>query len=154
MASTLRKLEGFLLSATAIAPEKIAAYQATDYRVGEAGSAFILRIGVPSDDLRRLYTATGQACAVFVTAFNPYGTVQSDEANQADHARLSDHIRSLTPHAIEGVGADPSGKWPPEPSILALGIDNPTARLLGARAHQDAVVWAGSDAVPRLLLLR
>ena len=142
------------MSGTAIALEKIAAYKATDYRVGEAGSAFILRIGVPSDDLRLLYKTTGQTCAVFVTAFNPYGTIQSDEANQRAHARLGDHIRSLTPHVIEGDGADPSGKWPPEPSILALGIDNPTARLLGERAHQDAVVWAGSDGVPRLLLLR
>jgi len=142
------------LSATSIAPEKIAAYEATHYRVGGSESAIALRIGVPSGDLRRLYQATGQNCAVFVTAFNPYGTVQSDQANQAAHSRLGDHIRSFTTHVIEGDGADPSGEWPPELSFLALGIDNSTARMLGEGAHQDAVVWAGADAVPQLLLLR
>ncbi len=143
-----------MLSATSIAPEKIAAYKATHYRVGGSESTFVLRIGVPSRDLRRLYQATGQNSAVFVTAFNPYGTVQSDQANLAAHARLGDHIRSFTPHVIEGDGADPSGEWPPELSFLALGIDDPTARLLGEGAHQDAVVWAGADGVPHLLLLR
>lgn len=142
------------MSTTTIAPEKIANYRATEYRVGKAGSVFTMRIDVRSDELRRLYETTGQACAVFITAFNPFGTIQSDEANQAAHARLVDHICSLTPQVVAGEGADPSGDWPAELSILALGIDYPTARLLGVDAHQDAVVWAGQDAIPRLLLLR
>ena len=50
--------------------------------------------------------------------------------------------------------ADPTGAWPEEKSFLALGVGEDTARKLGNRLHQDAVVWAGLDAVPRLLLLR
>ena len=31
---------------------------------------------------------------------------------------------------------------------------NETARMLGVRYRQNAVVWAGEDAVPKLVLLR
>ena len=50
--------------------------------------------------------------------------------------------------------ADPIGAWPEEKSFLALGVGEDTARKLGNRFRQDAVVWVRSDAVPRLLLLR
>lgn len=97
---------------------------------------------------------SGQTCGLFITAFNPFGQVQSAEVNKAAHSRLRDCLRALGPYVIEGAGADPSGAWPEEISFFALGIDNAAARQLGSRFHQDAVVWAGPDAVPRLLLLR
>ena len=56
-------------------------------------------------------------------------------------------------HVIEGAGY-PAGAWPRELSYFALGIDEGAARQLGRRFDQDAVVWAGADAVPKLLLLR
>jgi Protein of unknown function (DUF3293) len=59
----------------------------------------------------------------------------------------------LSRHVIEWAG-HPSGAWPPELSFFALGISERAARDLGRRFDQDAVVWAGADAVPRLLLLR
>ena len=147
-------MEGFLLSSTAITPDKITAYKSTCYCVGETASAFTLRIDVPSEDLQQLYQVTGQNCAVFITAFNPYGTEQRSKANLTAHAQLGDYLHAISPRVIEGAGTDPSGEWPPERSFLALGIDHSTACRLGKRVHQDAVVWAGADAVPRLVLLR
>jgi hypothetical protein len=143
-----------LLAYTEIASDKIAAYRTTHYRVGAGKEAFTLRIDVLSDALRRLFGTSGQTCGLFITAFNPFGQLQSDEANEAAHSRLGDHLRALTPHVIEGVGGDPAGAWPKEKSYFALGIDNATARYLGATFCQDAVVWAGPDAIPQLLLLR
>ena len=55
---------------------------------------------------------------------------------------------------MDGAGADPTGAWPAEKSFLALGVGEEAARNLGNCFHQDAVVWVGPDAVPRLLLLR
>ena len=147
-------MEGFLLSNTAIALEKIAAYKSTNYCVGETDSAFTLRIDVPSEDLQQLYQVTGLNCAIFITAFNPYGTEQEVKANLTAHAQLGDYLHTLSPRVIEGAGTNPSGEWPPERSFLALSIDHSTACRLGNRVHQDAVVWAGADAVPRLVLLR
>ena len=139
---------------TEIGSEKIDAYRATHYRVGEGDNAFSLRIDTRSEPLRRLYGATGEACGIFITAFNPYSKAQSNEANVAAHSRLGEHLRAITPNVIDGAGGDPTGAWPDEKSFLALGVGEDMARELGNRFHQDAVVWVGPDAVPRLLLLR
>jgi hypothetical protein len=54
-----------------ISEEKIAAYQATHYRVGSGPDGFVLLcIGRHSFDLQRLYLSAGQRCGVFITAFN------------------------------------------------------------------------------------
>ena len=138
--------EGFLLTHSEIASDKIDAYQATHYRVGYGENAFSLRIGTRSEALLRLYEATKQACGDFITAFNPYGTVQLDEVNEVAHARLGEHLRAIAPHVIEGAGDDQIGVWPEEKSFFALGVNEDVARLLGNRFHQDAVVWTGPDA--------
>jgi hypothetical protein len=145
---------GLLLERTLIPSEKIAAYNATHYKVGLGQEGFILRIGEPSGELRSLYAAHAISCAVFITAFNPRGQHQGDRANEAAHARLRAALLELTGLVTEGAGIDPTGAWPPEKSFLALGIDEDAAARLGRTFHQDAVVWAESDAVPKLLLLR
>lgn len=139
---------------TAISTEKIAAYQATHYRVGNGPKALILRVDIKSGSLPRLYRTTGQSSGLFVTAFNPFGLSQSAEANEAADSQLGDCLRALSPHVIDGAGVDPTGAWPEEKSFFALGIDEGTARGIGSRFGQDAVVWVGPDAIPRLLLLR
>ena len=70
--------------------------------------------------------------------------------------RLRDEILSLElrpGQLIEGIGIDPSGEWPAEKSFLALGLDLETSRALGREFGQNAIVWAGADAIPRLILL-
>ena len=52
----------------------------------------------------------------------------------------------------EGQGTDP--QWAPEAFFLALGLTRQAAIALGGRYEQNAIVHAGDDAVPRLLLLR
>jgi hypothetical protein len=142
------------LAQSEIASDKIDAYRATHYRVGHGEHAITLKIDTRSEALLRLYETSGQACGVFITAFNPYGRVQSDAANAAANVQLGETLRSTLSHVIEGAGADPAGAWPEEKSFLALGIDEDTAVLLGRRFHQDAIVWMGQDAVPRLVVLR
>jgi uncharacterized protein DUF3293 len=134
--------------------DKIEAYPDTQYRVAWDGDPLTLMIDTRSEALSRLYATTGQACGVLITAFNPFGQAQSDEANEAAHGRLGEYLHVLTPFVIEGVGADPTGTWPEEKSFLALGINLVSARPLGLRIRQDAVVWVGEDAIPQLILLR
>jgi hypothetical protein len=134
--------------------EKIHAYMATEYYVRSDEKEFILKIGLISPEIKKLYAIKKQDCALFITAFNPYGQQQDDGTNLAAHQRLGAQLRSLTSHVYEGQGADPHGDWPPELSYLALGINRETAEMLGQQAHQDAVVWIGPGALPELLLLR
>jgi hypothetical protein len=142
------------MAQTEIPSEKIRAYEATDYRAGSGADALVVRIGQHSPKLALHYKDTGADCALFITAFNPLGRKQDDAANESAHARLGEQLRAVSEHVIEGQGADPVGQWPAEKSYLAFEIDAEAARELGRRFEQDAVVWIGKDAVPRLLLLR
>jgi hypothetical protein len=74
--------EGFLLAQSEIPTDKIKAYRNTQYRVAWDGDPFTLMINTRSEALSRLYATTGQTCGVFITAFNPFGQAQRDEANE------------------------------------------------------------------------
>ncbi len=139
---------------TEISLEKIKAYEATHYRAGAGPKACVLRIGQHSPELALRYVATGADSALFITAFNPFGEAQGNKANEDVHAQLGEVLRTLVADVTEGAGADPTKKWDPEMSYLARGISAEDARELGRRFKQDAVVWAGEDAIPKLLLLR
>ncbi len=138
-----------------ISADLIAAYRATHYRVGQGADAFTLRIDTYAGALSRLYASSGCTCGVFITAYNPFGKDQkSPESNESAHTRLREELKVLPPgRVIEGAGADPSGTRSEE-SFFALGLDLDAARDLGTRYKQDAIVWVGEDAVPRLILLR
>ncbi len=137
-----------------IPADLIARYRAADYRAGSGSAAVMLRIDQYSDPLSRLLAASGQQCAVFITACNPSSQPCSLEMNRAADARLRDELRRHASQIIEGAGSDPSGAWPPEQSLLALGVDLDKSKALGRQFGQNAVVWAGADAIPRLILLR
>ena len=135
---------------TKISAEKIAAYRATEYRFGEGLDAITLRIDQASPALLELYARLAHTRCVFITAFNPQGAAENESA----HVRLGRELRGLYPIVIEGAGADPTGAWSQEKSYFSLGVDLETARVLGRRYQQDAVVWTGKDAIPKLILLR
>jgi hypothetical protein len=153
-ASPLHFVEGFLLTQSEIPTDKIEAYRNTQYCVAWDGDPFTLIIDTRSEALSKFYAITGQTCGVFITAFNPFGQAQSDEANETAHGRLEECLRALTPFIIEGAGINPIGAWSEKKSFLALGINLVAAGPLGLRFRQDAVVWVGEDAIPQLILLR
>lgn len=134
--------------------EQIAAYRRTDYRFGRGLDAVTLHIDVRADALARLYASVGHSSGVCITAYSPFSQPHSREANKAAHARLGAELKALGRPVIEGAGADPTGDWPEEKSYFVLGVDLDAAKSLGLRYQQNAIVWAGADAVPTLILLR
>ncbi len=147
-----------------ISAKLVIAYRSTEYCVGSpadsdtsSGRTFILRIDQHSQPLSRLFVALGHRCAAFITACNPFSLPQSPELNHAACARLRHaliHYTSRPEEIVEGEGRDPSGAWPGEKSFLVLGLDLETSKVLGGKFEQNAIVWAGADAIPRLVLLR
>ncbi|HEV7928739.1 MAG TPA: DUF3293 domain-containing protein [Nitrosospira sp.] len=140
-----------------ISDSVISAYRSANYRVESSGKTFILHIDQYSEALSRLLVASGHHCAAFVTACNPWGTVRSSEANLAASAHLEERLRQLAGgegRIIEGAGCDPRGTWREEKSFLVLGLDLEAATALGREFNQNAIVWAGIDAIPGLVLLR
>ena len=142
-----------MFSDSVIDPATIQAYLETHYHVhGE--QPFILRIGQVSSDLASLYGRHNVDCAAFITGCNPFSRRVSKSENKDQQKALAKELagRSLT--FYEGIGQHPSNKWPGEESFLVLGLDHEAAKKLGERFEQNAIVCAGTDAMPQLVLLR
>ena len=142
------------MSDTMILDDKILAYKKTNYIVLSEIAEFTFNVDQYSPQLDELHASKEVRSSAFITAFNPYGTARDEVSNLDANQSLLARIKHLGYQVIEGVGADKEGLWPPEPSFMVLGIDKQTAELLGNEYHQDAIIWIGSDAIPRLVLLR
>ncbi|TFH72496.1 DUF3293 domain-containing protein [Gammaproteobacteria bacterium LSUCC0112] len=137
-------LEGFFMpEKTLIHPDKVRAYLATDYHIGQR-----------SQRLAELFTASSVECGAFLTAYNPQGAIQSDAANERAHADLAALLHEQGIRALEGSGGEEDSDWPTEKSWFALGLQLEPAKDLGRHFDQDAIVWVDADAVPQLILLR
>lgn len=141
---------------TALDEGLVQAYLHTHYRIhpSDTTEGFTLRIGVASEALRALMSHFHRPSAVFITAYNPLGQALSDADNQVRHRLLAQELAQRSFPHWAGVGEGDAGDWPGEESFLALGLELAAAQRLGAAHEQNAVVWAGPDAVPKLVLLR
>lgn len=143
---------------TALKPELVNAYLETDYKVfayeGDTQErTFTMRVGQACEPLAHLFQERGIQCAAFVTAYNPYSAAHEDEDNETRQASL---LQTLDQHKVVyrlGEGRHPSGKWPAEPSVLALNLPLDASKRLGMRLHQNAVLWCDARAIPHLVLL-
>ena len=137
-----------------ITNELAQAYRDTHYLVKAEPTPFTLRIDQPSASLGALYDRLDVRSAAFLTAFNPYSAPTSAARNATAQVELACSLRSAGVPWIAGIGIDPNGQWPGEPSLLALGPTLALSRRLAAEYRQNAFVWCAEDAVPRLILMR
>jgi hypothetical protein len=135
-----------------LAPELLAAYRETEYRVTE-GKSFLLRVDEPCPELLGLYRAKNVSCAAFITAWNPFSHKLTDAENAVQQNELASELKHRSLIYLEGVGQHPSGTWPGEPSFLVLGLALEAAKTLGRAYEQNAIVWCDADAVPGLVPL-
>ncbi len=136
-------------------PDLEAAYRQTHFTVdGGVDPAFVLRIDQASAELLAMYQAHGVGNAAFLTAWNPGSRRLSEDVNGVAQASMEAELCADGLTLIAGVGVDPTGKWPGEPSVLVLGITLERAQSIGREFGQNAIVWMDHDGVPRLVLLR
>ena len=138
---------------TQVSPALIAAYNATRYRVF-ADETFDLKIGQGSANLSNLYQKYGCLSALIITAWNPYSAATSKANNMAAQGRLELKLLAWPVTFIPATGQDAEMKWPGEESILALGFSLDVAKNLGVEFRQNAIVWSGQDAIPKLIMIR
>ena len=139
---------------TQLHPDKIRGYLATDYKIDHAPQVIVLSIDYRSDPLSNLFSCYEFNCAAFITAYNPRGAFQSDEANAQAHSELAFMLQQLGHKVIEGSGSEKGSKWPAEKSYCAFGLTLEPAKAIGTHFNQDAIVWIGEDAISHLILLR
>lgn len=135
-------------------PDILEAYRRTHYRVSVPESEFILRVDEPSDRLREILREHPEGGAAFITADNPGSVRISTEKNRSARQVLLLELEQKGLPFYLGVGEDPSGRWPGEESFLVLGIALEEAKTLANRFGQNALLWAGPDGTPHLMLLR
>jgi hypothetical protein len=94
---------------------------------------------------------TGARCAALLTAFNPGGRRQAPFRNRQSQQRLQRELLRDGYVVLAGRNEDPRGRWPMEPSLLALDLPLMRARRLAARHGQLAFLWMEEDGTPRLI---
>jgi hypothetical protein len=102
--------------------------------------------------LDTLLTARGHRHWANVTAHNPGSVRLAAEENRTRHTRLEADVRARGYEVFPGEGVGDDGEWPPEASLLILGMSRAEATALGHAHAQRAVVWGGV-AEPALLLI-
>lgn len=95
-----------------------------------------------------------RGCSAFLSACNPRGVLLGATENGQRHRQLLERLDTLGFRYWPGFGADPAGRWPGESSVLILGIGRRWACRLGRHCDQNALLWSGPEAIPRLILLR
>ena len=131
----------------------VQAFLETEYRV-HGDEPFTLRVGEICPALAAAHKRHRVDCSAYITACNPFSQILDDEANAERHAALGRELGQRSRASIEGIGRHPSNQWPGEASYLIFGLTLEAAKTLGTRLEQNAIVWAGADALPQLILLR
>jgi Protein of unknown function (DUF3293) len=116
------------------------AYRRTAFNADTPKGRLSLRVGQRCRELDDLLTDHGVSTWAYVTAFNPGSIRLRDEENTARQHELEGVVASLGVPSYSGEGVVDDGQWPPEPSLLILGIGRGDAVRLGRQYGQLAVV--------------
>jgi hypothetical protein len=76
-----------------------------------------------------------------VTAHNPGSVRLTADENRTRHTRLEADVSARGYEVFSGEGIGDEGEWPPEASLLILGMPRAEALSLGHAHAQRAVVW-------------
>ena len=131
-----------------------AAYIDANYIVYDDGRTVVLRIDEKSSYVQQLFERLGIKTAAFITAWNPYSQIATNEENEAANEKLLTELSALCTMVMCGVGQSRTGDWPAEVSFFACGIPRPDAERLGVVYRQNAIIWIGETHIPELVVLR
>ena len=126
------------------------AYRETDFNV--FNPAITIKIGANNDLLNNLLLKHCVEEWAYITPFNPYSNVLSEEQNEQRYKELKNKIVNYKYFEGEGVGKDLS--WKPEKSFLILGITKEQAIEIGNYYEQNAIVYGIVYQLPELLILK
>ena len=136
----------------ALPPDLEHAYRLAHYVVFGAPE-LVIRIGEKSAELDAILDEEGADTAAFLTAANPEGMLQEERWNELSAAALHQVLADAGYTCYAGEGRDPSGEWPAEPSVLAVGISRHEAEVIGGSYDQKALVFIEKGEAPELVAL-
>lgn len=129
-----------------------AIYRRAIYRVHlEDDLAVDLAVGRPSPELDRWLAARGAARWGLVTAVNPRSRRLPERDNEVRLARLLTRLRATGLELRAGVGLDPAGEWPAEPSFLVVAAGAAELTRWAAEFEQAAFLAGAAGGAVRLV---
>ena len=132
-------------------PELHDAFRNTRYELHLATGIACLGVDQHCAKLDEWLRANDCSCAAWLTAFNPGGLLRADSLNAAAQQQLESRLMNGGYQLCRGTAVDPSGNWPPEPSVLVAGMSSDAALALAREFGQVAFLWCAADATPRLV---
>jgi hypothetical protein len=127
------------------------AYLRTTFIAETPNGQIEIRPGSSSVALDSILRKNRVAEWAYVTAYNPGSRLMSDEINKRAHETLRRVVSDRGLICFEGHGVGPGGVWPPEASLLVLGLSVDHARALGRQFGQLAIVVGRARESARLL---
>lgn len=127
----------------------IEAYKNTKYKVFEP--SIIIEIGELNQAVDDLLIEHKLVEWAFITAYNPYSRVLTDDENKVRHDELKELTKDYITFEGYGVGEDPA--WEPELSLFVIGITRDEASKIGKKFEQNAIVYGVINSNPELIIL-
>jgi len=127
----------------------IAAYRHTCYKTYEHDLQIF--IGERNEKLEILLSLSEKDSWSYITAWNPGGKMLSADKNEQLQSALLKDISGYT--YLEGEGCGIDTEWPPEKSVLIIGIAKEEAIQLGNKYRQNAIVIGTKEGKATLELL-
>jgi hypothetical protein len=134
-----------------IQEELLQAYISTSYKSKEHDN-IVLRVGQFNPNLKILFQQYSVNSCVFITAWNPFSSLQTIEENKNLNGKLLTYLKRKKFIFFEGIGEGDDEKWPGEESYLILDVDKSQALSLGQNFNQNAIIWTGASAIPELVI--
>lgn len=125
------------------------AYLNTNYTV--FNPSITIKIGENNAELDRLLLSNNATEWAYITPFNPFSKVLSEEENNQRFEELKNKITAYLFFEGEGVGTDST--WRPEKSLLIIGITKDKAIDIGKEYEQNTIVLGNINHPAELILL-
>ena len=129
------------------------AFRNTSFSARTPNGEICIRVGERCPVLDQLLMQGGHDSWAYVTAWNPGGKLTTGPENLQSQRMLERELRERRLPYHSGEGKGDVGNWPPEASVLILGISEERALDLGQRYGQAAIVFGERSQPARLVLL-
>lgn len=117
------------------------AYRRTTYVALTSRGELRTRVGRPHPELDQLLVENNAETWAYITAWNPKSEPLGEQENHARQEKLEEELRDAGYAFFQGQGTADNGEWPPEDSVLVVGIPRQEAVSIGVRYAQNAIVY-------------
>ena len=101
----------------------IETYRNTDFIIDAPDGQLVLHVGEPNRQIDALLRDRGFSECAYITASNPQSVPLQSAENAHRHAALMERVRKLGYQFLSGRGVGTGDYWPPEESLLVIGIE-------------------------------